>query len=67
MVVFPLFPRDGRTAQARYYPDHQGKHIATGGGGGMRMGKGLVLHQADGRPTAEAEAVLRHGAELALA
>ncbi len=30
----------------------------------LEIGPGLVLHQADGRPTAEAEAVLRHGARL---
>jgi tRNA1(Val) A37 N6-methylase TrmN6 len=60
VVIFPLWPRAGQPAsrvlvQAR-------KQIATP----ARLAPGLVLHEADGRFTAAAEAVLRGGEALTL-
>ena len=55
IVIFPLWPAVGRDAgrvlvRAR-------KQTATA----ARLAAGLVLHEADGRFTAAAEAVLRDG------
>jgi tRNA1(Val) A37 N6-methylase TrmN6 len=60
IVIFPLWPRAGQPAgrvlvQAR-------KQIAAP----ARLAAGLVLHEADGRFTAAAEAVLRGGDALVL-
>ena len=60
IVIFPLWPRAGQPAsrilvQAR-------KQIAAP----ARLAPGLVLHEADGRFTATAEAVLRGGEALVL-
>jgi tRNA1(Val) A37 N6-methylase TrmN6 len=60
IVIFPLWPRAGQAAsrvlvQAR-------KQIAAP----ARLAAGLVLHEADGRFTAAAEAVLRGGEALVL-
>ena len=60
VVIFPLWPRVGQPAgrilvQAR-------KQIAAP----ARLAAGLVLHEADGRFTAAAEAVLRGGEALVL-
>jgi tRNA1(Val) A37 N6-methylase TrmN6 len=60
IVIFPLWPRAGQPAgrvlvQAR-------KQIAAP----ARLAAGLVLHEADGRFTAAAEAVLRGGEALVL-
>jgi tRNA1(Val) A37 N6-methylase TrmN6 len=60
VVVFPLWPMAGRAAgrilvRAR-------KQVAAL----ARLAPGLVLHEADGRFTAAAEAVLRDGQALAL-
>jgi len=60
IVIFPLWPRAGQPAsrvimQAR-------KQIAAP----ARLAPGLVLHDADGRFTAAAEAVLRGGERLVL-
>jgi tRNA1(Val) A37 N6-methylase TrmN6 len=60
VVIFPLWPRAGQPAgrvlvQAR-------KQIAAP----ARLAAGLVLHEADGRFTAAAEAVLRGGDALVL-
>jgi tRNA1(Val) A37 N6-methylase TrmN6 len=57
-LIFPLWPRVGQPAgrvlvQAR-------KQIAAP----ARLAAGLVLHEADGRFTAAAEAVLRGGEAL---
>lgn len=59
--VFPLWPRQGEPAR---------RVIIAGLKGGRapcRVLHGLVLHQADGRFTETAEAVLRHGAALTFA
>ncbi len=60
IVVFPLWPAAGRDAgrvlvRAR-------KQLAAP----LRLAAGIVLHEADGRFTAAAEAVLRGGATLPL-
>jgi len=58
--VFPLFPRAGVPA---------GRIIVSavkGSRAGLTLLPGLVMHETDGRYTATAEAVLRHGAALPL-
>ena len=56
IVVFPLWPGRG-TAPAKRVIIRARRDVATP----MRLSPGLVLHEADGRFTAEAEAVLRGG------
>ena len=41
-------------------------HARKGSRGGLRLLQGLILHEADGRYTAKAEAVLRQGEALEL-
>jgi tRNA1(Val) A37 N6-methylase TrmN6 len=60
VVVFPLWPGAGRPASRILVRAR--KHIAAP----ARLAPGLVLHEASGRFTAEAEAVLRGGEALAL-
>jgi tRNA1Val (adenine37-N6)-methyltransferase len=60
-VVFPLFPRRGEAAKRGIV------RLAKGEPPGRRIAAGLVLHEESGRSTQAAEAVLRHGAPLALA
>jgi tRNA1Val (adenine37-N6)-methyltransferase len=60
-TMFPLVPRAGEA------PKRVIVRITKGDGPTLRRAAGLVLHEADGRSTAAAEAVLRHGAPLALA
>ena len=60
IVIFPLWPGGGKPAKRVIVRAR--KQIATP----TRLMPGLVLHQADGRFTAEAEAVLRGGAALVL-
>jgi tRNA1(Val) A37 N6-methylase TrmN6 len=61
LVVFPLWPGD---------PQRPAKRVLVQGRKGLRaplaLLQGLVLHQADGRLSAAAEAVLRHGEALVL-
>ncbi|HYG88225.1 MAG TPA: methyltransferase [Azospirillum sp.] len=59
-VLFPLWPKQGEAARRVL--------IATqrGGKGPAKLAAGLVLHEADGRYTQAAEAVLRDGAALSL-
>lgn len=62
VVVFPLWPlADGRPARRLLVQGRKGSRAP------LRLVPGLVLHAADGGFTAEAEAVLRHGAPLPLA
>ncbi|MBV8653931.1 MAG: methyltransferase, partial [Alphaproteobacteria bacterium] len=61
IVVFPLWPGNGKPAKRVIVRAR--KQIATP----TRLMPGLVLHRADGGFTAEADAVLRQGAALALA
>jgi tRNA1(Val) A37 N6-methylase TrmN6 len=61
LVVFPLWPRPG---------DRPAKRILVQGRKGsrspLRLARGLVLHDDDGRYSAAAEAVLRHASALEL-
>jgi tRNA1Val (adenine37-N6)-methyltransferase len=59
-AVLPLWPRIGRSAKLVLLRG------VKGGRGGCRVLPGLVLHDAAGGFTPEAEAVLRHGAALAM-
>jgi len=60
IVVFPLWPAAGRDASRILVRAR--KQVASP----ARLAAGLVLHEADGRFTAAAEAVLRGGEGLAL-
>ena len=60
VVVFPLWPGAGRPASRILVRAR--KQIAAP----ARLSPGLVLHEADGRFTAEAEALLRGGEALIL-
>ena len=60
VVVFPLWPGQGRAASRVLVRAR--KQIAAP----ARLAAGLVLHEADGRLTAAAEAVLREGRGLDL-
>ena len=61
IVVFPLWPKAGRAAKRVLVRARKGAR------GPVRLAAGLALHRADGRYTAEAEAVLRCAAPLDLA
>jgi len=58
--IFPLWPRLGMPAKRVILQARKGSRAPMG------LLAGLALHEADGRYTAEAEAVLRHGASLAM-
>jgi tRNA1(Val) A37 N6-methylase TrmN6 len=58
IAVIPLWPRAGEAAQRVILRARKGVKSPA------RLCAGLVLHDADGRFTAEAEAVLREGAAL---
>lgn len=60
IVVFPLWPKSGEPA--RRVLVHARKAIASP----LRLASGLVLHEADGRYTPAADAILRDGAGLTL-
>jgi tRNA1(Val) A37 N6-methylase TrmN6 len=60
VVLFPLWPKAGGDAKRVIV---QGR---KGGRGPLRFAPGLVLHEADGRYTAAAQAVLRFGEALTL-
>ena len=60
-VVFPLLPHAGET------PKRIVIQLTKGRAPSLVTAKGLVLHEAGGRNTEAAEAVLRHGAALTLA
>ena len=60
VTVFPLWPRKGEAAKRVIVQARQGSRAA------LVLRPGLVLHEADGRYTPEADAVLRQGASLAL-
>ncbi len=61
ITVFPLWPDRSDKPASRVLVQ-----AIKGSKAPMRLAQGLVLHEDDGRYTAEAEAVLRHGAPLAL-
>jgi len=60
VVLFPLFPRAGE-APRRMIVQFQKGSLAP-----RHLTAGLVLHEQDGRNTATAEAILRHGVALRL-
>ena len=60
IVIFPLWPGAGKPAKRVIVRARKGVATPT------RLAAGLVLHEADGRYTAEAEAVLRDGFGLDL-
>ncbi|MEX0814128.1 MAG: methyltransferase [Dongiaceae bacterium] len=60
IVVFPLWPGGNRPASRILVRGRKGVAAPT------RLAAGLTLHEADGRYTAAAEAVLRDGAGLIL-
>lgn len=59
VAVLPLWPKADSPAARRVIV-----RARKGGRGPTRLARGLVLHEADGRYTAAAEAILRHGAPL---
>jgi tRNA1(Val) A37 N6-methylase TrmN6 len=60
-ILFPLFPHAGEG------PKRTIVQVLKGRAGPLRTAAGLVLHQANGRNTDTAEAVLRAGTALRLA
>ena len=60
VAVFPLFPKAGGPATRIIVQGRKGSRA------GLRLLPGLVLHEAEGAYTAEAESVLRDGAALPL-
>jgi tRNA1(Val) A37 N6-methylase TrmN6 len=60
IVVFPLWPGQNKPAKRIIVRARKGVATPT------RLTPGLVLHEADGRYTAAADAVLRQGAALTL-
>ncbi len=56
--IIPLFPKEGAAAIRVILRGRKGSRAP------LSLHRGLVLHTADGTATAEAEAVLRHGASL---
>lgn len=57
-VLLPLWPRSGAPAKIVLL------QASRGGGGALRLAPGLVLHEADGRYSADADAVLRGGSGI---
>jgi tRNA1(Val) A37 N6-methylase TrmN6 len=60
VTLFPLFPKDGEPALRVILQARKGSRA------GLRLLQGLILHEADGRYTAKAEAVLRQAEALEL-
>ena len=59
--VFPLYPREGRSATRVLVQGTKGSHAP------IELRPGLVLHDRENRFCRDVEAVLRHGAGLGLA
>jgi len=60
LAVYPLFPKRGVPASRVIVQGRKNSRAQ------MRLLPGLVLHEEGGAYTAEAEAILRHGAGLTL-
>ncbi|HTT97156.1 MAG TPA: methyltransferase [Rhizomicrobium sp.] len=60
VTIFPLWPRAGEPAKRVILQARKGSRAAS------TLSPGHVLHNADGTYTAEADAILRDGASLAL-
>jgi tRNA1(Val) A37 N6-methylase TrmN6 len=58
ITLFPLYPKEAEPAQRVIVQARKASRA------GLRLLPGLVLHEADGRYTAKAEAVLRQGETL---
>jgi tRNA1(Val) A37 N6-methylase TrmN6 len=58
--IFPIWPRQGMPAKRVILQSRKGSRAPVG------LLAGLALHEADGRYTAAAEAILRGGACLAM-
>jgi tRNA1(Val) A37 N6-methylase TrmN6 len=58
MEIFPLWPRAGQAAKRIIVRTRMNSRAP------LRLLAGLVLHGTDGKPTPQAEAVLRHGEPL---
>ena len=58
--ILPLWPRAGMAAKRVILQARKGSRAPVG------LLAGLALHEADGRYTAAAEAILRDGASLAM-
>jgi tRNA1(Val) A37 N6-methylase TrmN6 len=56
--IIPLWPKQGAPAKRVII------RVRTNARAPLLVHPGLVLHRADGKPTEEAEAVLRHAAAL---
>ncbi|HLI21027.1 MAG TPA: methyltransferase [Stellaceae bacterium] len=59
-IVFPLWPGAGKAAKRVLVQARKGSAAP------MTLAAGLALHRPDGRNTEAAEAILRHGAALAM-
>jgi tRNA1(Val) A37 N6-methylase TrmN6 len=60
VAVFPLFPKKDEAATRIIIQAKKGSRV------GISLLPGLVLHEDDGRYTAQADAILRHGEALGL-
>jgi tRNA1(Val) A37 N6-methylase TrmN6 len=60
IVVYPLWPGKDKPAKRVLVRGRKGSH------GPLRLAPGMILHEADGRFTPQAEAILRDGAGLIL-
>jgi tRNA1(Val) A37 N6-methylase TrmN6 len=60
IVVYPLWPKKDKPAKRVLIRGCKNAH------GALRLAPGMILHEADGRFTPEAEAILRDGAGLVL-
>ena len=61
LTLFPLYPRKGAAAERVLVSGVKGSQAP------LRLLPGLVLHEADGKFTSEARAILMDGAPLDLA
>lgn len=61
VIIYPLWPGDGKPAKRVLIRGRKNSH------GALTLASGMVLHHSDGQYTAEAEAILRHAAFLKLA
>lgn len=60
VTIFPLWPREGVAAKRVIVQARKGS------GAALAILAGMIVHEADGRYTAAADAVLRHGAALTM-
>ena len=60
ITLFPLFPREGEPASRIILQGIKGSRAP------LTIARGLVLHQADGSYTADADRILREGRALAI-